>query len=193
MHLCWLISSFILSSTISWSKQWNRTLQKPSSSATPFGRSTIYSVLTMWTLGITSARSLWVGEYNSTISCHGAFVDRFIFRSNLLWMRLPWECHNQSQDTNWRHCVTGPELPFFHRRKGVLEIDQSVKMPWHRLSIGVASSCSSAPASAQFTPWNCNLRTLPHHLLKSVISTQISRRAVRKHLSVSASTINEFT
>ena len=60
-------------------------------------------------------------------------------------MRLPWECQNQSQDTNWRHCVTGPELSFFHKRKGVLKIDQSVKMPLHRLSMGVASSCSSAP------------------------------------------------
>ena len=78
--------------------------------------------------------------------CHGVFIDRFIFKSNLLWMRLPWECHNQSQDTNWRHCVTGPELSFFHKRKGVLKINQSVKMPWHKLSMGVASSCSSAPA-----------------------------------------------
>ena len=77
--------------------------------------------------------------------CHGVFIDRFIFSSNLLWMILPWECHSQSQDDNWRHCVTGPELPFFHKRKGVLKIDQSVKMPWHRLSMGVASSCSSAP------------------------------------------------
>ena len=32
------------------------TLQKPSSSATPFVTSTIYSVLTMWTLVITSAQ-----------------------------------------------------------------------------------------------------------------------------------------
>ena len=88
-------------------------------------------------------RSLWAGACNSTIL--GVFIDRFIFRSNLLWMRLPWECHNQSQDTNWRHCVTGPELTFFHKRKGVLKTDQSVRMPWHRLSMGVASSCSSAP------------------------------------------------
>ena len=65
-------------------------------------------------------------------------------------MRLPWKCHNQSQDTNWRHCVTGPELPFFHKRKGVLKIDQSVKLPWYRLSIGVASSCSSAPDSGNY-------------------------------------------
>ena len=44
VHLYWLISSFIPSSTISWSKQWNRILQKPSYSATPFGTWTIYSV-----------------------------------------------------------------------------------------------------------------------------------------------------
>ena len=80
--------------------------------------------------------------------CRSIFIDRCIFRSNLLWMRLPWECHNQSQDTNWRHCVTGPELPFFHKRKGILKIDQSVKMPWQGLSMGVASSCSSAPVQS---------------------------------------------
>ena len=56
-------------------------------------------------------------------------------------MRLPWEYHDQSQETNWRHCVTGPELPFFHRKK----IDHSVKIPWHRLSKGIACSYSSAP------------------------------------------------
>ena len=76
------------------------TLQKPSSSATPFVTSTIYSVLAMWTLEITSA---------------------------------------------------------------------------------------------QFTRRNCNLRTLPHHLLKCVISTHISRQAVQTHLSVSASMIREMT
>ena len=64
------------------------TLQKPSSSATPFVTSTIYSVLTMWTLVITSA---------------------------------------------------------------------------------------------QFTRQNCNLRTLPHLLLKCVISTHISRQAIQPH------------
>ena len=73
-------------------------------------------------------------------SCHGVFIDRFIFREGLLGIRLPWECHNQSQDTNWRHCVTGPELPFFHKRKVVQKMDQSVKLPWHRLSTGVACS-----------------------------------------------------
>ena len=46
--------------------------------------------------------------------------------------------------------------------------------------------------SAQFTRRNWNLRTLPHHLLKCVISTLISRLATT-HLSVSASTIRERT
>ena len=100
VHLCWLISSFIPSSTISWSKQWNMTLKKPSSSATAFVTSTIYLVLTMWTLVITSA---------------------------------------------------------------------------------------------QFTRQNCNLRTLPHLLLKCVISTHISIQVIQPHLSVSASTIREMT
>ena len=46
--------------------------------------------------------------------------------------------------------------------------------------------------SAQFTSQNWNLRTLPHHLLKFVISTLISRLA-KTHLSLSASTIRERT
>ena len=77
------------------------------------------------------------------------FIDRFIFRSNFLGMTLPWECHDQSQEANWSHCVTGPELPFFYKRKTTLKIDQSVKMPWHRLSMGVACSYSSAPVKVQ--------------------------------------------
>ena len=40
-------------------------------------------------------------------------------------------------------CVTVPELTFFHQRKGLLKVDQSVKMPW--LSMGVACSYSPAP------------------------------------------------
>ena len=47
--------------------------------------------------------------------------------------------------------------------------------------------------SAQFTRQNCNLLTLPHLLLKCVISTHISRQAIQPHLSVSASTIREMT
>ena len=85
-------------------------------------------------------------------------------------MSLPWECHNQSQDANWRHCVTGPELPFFHKRKGVLIIDQSVKMPWHSPSVGVASSCSSAPFSVYF----CSTLLSP----ETAMSTMIVSRSV---------------
>ena len=64
------------------------------------------------------------------------------------WNETPWECHDRSQETNWRHCVTGSELAFFLDREGILKIDQSVKMPWHRLSMGVAGSYSLAPAPA---------------------------------------------
>ena len=55
VRLCWLILSFIPSSMTSWLKQWKRILQKPSSSATPFDTSTIYSVLKMWTWNYISA------------------------------------------------------------------------------------------------------------------------------------------
>ena len=57
-------------------------------------------------------------------------MDLIIFWSNFPGMRFPWECHDQSQETNWHHCVTGPELPFFQKRRVTLKIDQSVKMPW---------------------------------------------------------------
>ena len=59
------------------------------------------------------------------------FTDKFIFKPNFPAMRLPRECYDQSQESNRRNCVTGPELPFFHKRKDVLKIfiEQSVKMP----------------------------------------------------------------
>ena len=42
--------------------------------------------------------------------------------------------------------VTGAGLPLFWKRKGILKIDHSVKMPRYRLSVGVACSNWSAPA-----------------------------------------------
>ena len=69
----------------------------------------------------------------------------FDFRSNLPGMRLPWECHDQSQETNWRHGITGPELPFISWKKGLLKIDQSLKMSWRRPRMGVACSYSTTP------------------------------------------------
>ena len=33
-------------------------------------------------------------------SCHGIFIDQSIFRSNFPGMKLPWECHDQSLETN---------------------------------------------------------------------------------------------
>ena len=76
------------------------------------------------------------GQATPLYSSHGFFIYRFIFGSNFPEMTLSWECHDQSQETNWRYCFTGPELPFFQKRKGILKIDQSVK----RLRMGVAYS-----------------------------------------------------
>ena len=109
---------------------------------------------------------------NSTIFLPGRYHRPIYFRPNLLWMRLPRECHNQSQHTNWRHCITGPELHFFHKRKGVLKIDQSVKMPWHRLSMGVASSCSSAPGFVE--PYVHNIHK--NHLVTLTLSIEADNR-----------------
>ena len=79
---------------------------------------------------------------------HAVFIDRFIFRPNFAGMRLSWEFHNQPNGTNPRHYVTEPELPFFHNRRGILKINQSVKMPRHRLGMRAACSYSSALDSA---------------------------------------------
>jgi len=46
--------------------------------------------------------------------------------------------------------VTEPEVPFFHKRKSILKIDRSVKMPWQRLRMGVVSSYSSAPSNGKY-------------------------------------------
>ena len=68
----------------------------------------------------------------------GVFINRFIFRPNFARMRLSWECHDQSQETNIPHCVNGPGLPFcFHKRNGVLKIDQSVKVPSKKAWYGI--------------------------------------------------------
>ena len=54
-----------------------------------------------------------------SMQLHYVFIDRYIFRSNFPGIRLPWEYHNQSQETNWRHCVTGPETAFLSQKKKV--------------------------------------------------------------------------
>ena len=75
---------------------------------------------------------------------HYILIDWFIFRPNFAGMRLPSGFHDQSHETNSRHYVTEPELPFFHNRRGILKINQSVKMPWHRLGMRAACSYSSS-------------------------------------------------
>ena len=66
----------------------------------------------------------------------------------------------------WRHYVAGLELPFFHKRKGILKIDQSPKIPWHRLSMGVVCSYSSVPGSEHFACQDSGLS----HIHKLIVS-----------------------
>ena len=66
------------------------------------------------------------------------FLDRIFFEWDSRGSAIT--NHKTLIDESLHHCITGPELPFFHNRKGVLKIDQSVRMPWHRLIMGIAGS-----------------------------------------------------
>ena len=59
-------------------------------------------------------------------------------------MRFPWECHDQSQETNWRHW-TG--TAFLSQKKSYTKIRSVYK---NALRMGVACSYSSAPGNAYF-------------------------------------------
>ena len=76
-----------------------------------------------------------------------AFINLFIFISNFQGMRLPWEFHDQPQETNWRHCVTGPELPFFHKERCTKNRSVCKNAV---LCMGVACSYSLAPGHVNF-------------------------------------------
>ena len=92
--------------------------------------------------------SIWQESMSRCMQLHNISIAAFSLTDlSLDPISLEWDSHDQLQETNWRHCVTRPELPFFHRRKDILKIDQSVKRPERRLSMGVACSYSSAPPS----------------------------------------------
>ena len=74
---------------------------------------------------------------NPLYSCHGVFTDRFIFRSRFPGVRLPWECHDQLKETNWRHCVNWTGTAFLSQKKRYTKIDQSAKTTWQKLNMGV--------------------------------------------------------
>ena len=93
--------------------------------------------------------------------CHGIFTDRFIFRLNFPGMRLPWDCHDQLQENNWRHCVTGPELPFFHKRKIILKIDGLVSPNMSAVeSSSVSQPFQLIPREYELSCW---YQMLPDH------------------------------
>lgn len=84
--------------------------------------------------------SRWLGTCNSTIFLSRRFHITIYFYIEFPWNEtpvwVPWT------ETNWRHSVIGPELPFVRKRKGILTIDQSVEglvwklhAPTHRLLI----------------------------------------------------------
>ena len=50
-------------------------------------------------------------------SCHGIFVDWFIFRSNFPYIRLPWECYDQSRETNLTPLRHWAETAFLSQKK----------------------------------------------------------------------------
>ena len=94
------------------------------------------------------SRSMQLNNIPVTVfSLTDLFLDRIFFE---------WD-YRGSAITNHKtlltsHCVTGLELPFFHNRKGVLKIDQSVRMPWHRLSMGIAGS-RDVPVLCKLAKW----------------------------------------
>ena len=75
-------------------------------------RSCLNSLLTAMKLVIMTRRPIIIikllKEHATPLYiCRGVVIERFIFTSNLPGIRLPWECHGQSQETIWRHCVIG--------------------------------------------------------------------------------------
>ena len=74
-------------------------------------------------------RSRWVGAFNSTqipvtaLSYNDLFLDG---------ISLEWDSRRSAmtnhKKTKWSH---GTKLSFFHKRKGILKIYQSGRMPWH--------------------------------------------------------------
>ena len=72
-------------------------------------------------------------------------------------MRLPWGCYDQSQEMYWRHCVTGPALPFFTQKKGILK-NRSVcknamtlRAPTHRLLLKLRATIVSTSLVRKMT------------------------------------------
>ena len=80
----------------------------------------------------------------------------------------------------------------FRFRNNLLMLGDRVSISIRETKYSLLTMWTLEITSAQFTRRNWNLKTLPHHLLKCVISTLISRLA-KTHPSVSASMIRERT
>ena len=60
-------------------------------------------------------------------SCHGVFIDWFIFRSNFHEWNSRGSAMTNHKKLIWPRYFAEPELPSFHKRKGIPKIDRSVK------------------------------------------------------------------
>ena len=97
-----------------WSLKWpqsvisqrNKTLQKPSSSATPFDILTTYSVLTMWTLEIASA---WFTRQNWNLRTHPHHLLKQGSQIRQIWCILRQNCSDDSTEVTEGVTLT-PEI-----------------------------------------------------------------------------------
>ena len=84
----------------------------------------------------------------------------------------------------WRHCVSGSELPFFHKRKGILKIDQPAKMPWrNRLCMRVACSYSSTNVFI-YNSYPAKYGPIGYSLVTLTLGRQVSRLRICSCLMV---------
>ena len=96
-------------------------------------------------------------------------------------MRLPWECHDQSQETNWRHCVIGPGCVSFAEGKVYTKNRSVCKNAVTKLSMGVACSYSSAPGL--ISPFAATNRgVITHRNITSMINYLVKTYSSSLHL-----------
>ena len=83
-------------------------------------------------------------HYNSFMAF--SYADLFLERISLEWDFRGSAMTNHKKLIDVTASLDRSYLSFT-KEKGILKIDQSVKMPWHRLSMGIACSYSLAPGT----------------------------------------------
>ena len=100
-------------------------------------------------------------------------TDLFLDQISLEWDSRGTTMSDQSQETNFTSLCHWTRTAFLSQKKGMLKIDLFVKMPWHRLSMGVVCSYSSAPGmriaikgKIEITSWKALCTGFSHSLVK---------------------------